>query len=130
MKKALIVLTMCMTVIFLAACGSGGAGSAGSEQEATTAAAAASDGSGDMYRVVVNDEAGKPVPGVIVQFCSDQFCQMGETDADGIAAYPDSPEGVYHVKVYSVPEGYAEDTAEYPVPEKFGDVTITLKAAE
>lgn len=129
MKKALIVLTMCMTVIFLAACGSGGAGSAGSEQEATTAAAA-SDGSGDMYRVVVNDEAGKPVPGVMVQFCSDQFCQMGETDADGIAAYPDSPEGVYHVKVYSVPEGYAEDTAEYPVPEKFGDVTITLKAAE
>ena len=129
MKKALIVLTMCMTVIFLGACGSGGAGSAGSEQEATTAAAA-SDGSGDMYRVVVNDEAGKPVPGVMVQFCSDQFCQMGETDADGIAAYPDSPEGVYHVKVYSVPEGYAEDTAEYPVPEKFGDVTITLKAAE
>lgn len=129
MKKALIVLTMCMTAIFLAACGSGGAGSAGSEQEATTAAAA-SDGSGDMYRVVVNDEAGKPVPGVMVQFCSDQFCQMGETDADGIAAYPDSPEGVYHVKVYSVPEGYAEDTAEYPVPEKFGDVTITLKAAE
>lgn len=129
MKKALIVLTMCMTVIFLAACGGGGAGSAGSEQEATTAAAA-SDGSGDMYRVVVNDEAGKPVPGVMVQFCSDQFCQMGETDADGIAAYPDSPEGVYHVKVYSVPEGYAEDTAEYPVPEKFGDVTITLKAAE
>ena len=129
MKKALIVLTMCMTVIFLAACGSGGAGSAGSEQEATTAAAA-SDGSGDMYRVVVNDEAGKPVPGVMVQFCSDQFCQMGEIDADGIAAYPDSQEGVYHVKVYSVPEGYAEDTAEYPVPEKFGDVTITLKAAE
>ena len=126
MKKVLAVLMMCMTMMILAACG-GGTG-AGSGQKATTAAAV--EKAADMYRVVVKDEAGKPVEGVMVQFCSDQFCQMGETDADGIAAYPDSPEGAYHVKVYSVPEGYAEDTAEYPAPEKFGDVTITLKAAE
>lgn len=80
------------------------------------------------YRVITVDESGAPVAGVTVQFCSDQICTTGETDADGIAVF-DSPEGIYTVHVGSVPEGYAEDETEYPVPGKYGDVTITLKTA-
>ena len=57
------------------------------------------------------------------------MCLMVETYADGIATF-DSEEGVYTVHVYMVPEGYADDETEYKVPEKHGDVYITLKAAK
>ena len=120
MRKKLILFMTCLTLVFLAACGGA--------KESDSAPAA--EGKADIYRVIVKDEAGKAVPGVMVQFCSDKACQMGETDAEGIAQYPDTPEGKYHVTIYSVPEGYAEDDTEYPVPETFGDVTITLKAAQ
>lgn len=121
MKKTITVLLMCLAAVMLAACGGGGKND--SPAEATEAKA-------DMYRVIVKDEEGKPVQGVRIQFCSDQFCQMGETDAEGVAAFPDSPEGVYTAHVYSVPEGFAEDKTEYDVAETFGDLTITLKAAQ
>ena len=102
----------------LAACGE----SAGS--------AAIPENPGNVYRVVVTDESGAPVQGVIVQFCSDMMCLMGETDADGIATFENQEEGAYTVHVYDVPEGFAEDATEYTAPENFGDVNITLKAAE
>ena len=121
MKKTIAVLLMCLAVALLAACGGGGK---------EDAPAAATEAKADMYRVIVKDEAGKPVQGVMIQFCSDQACQMGETDAEGIAAFPDTPEGVYTVHVFGVPEGFAEDETEYPVAETFSDVTITLKAAQ
>jgi hypothetical protein len=55
---------------------------------------------------------------------------MGETDADGIATFENQEEGAYTAHVYMVPDGYAEDETEYPLPEKYGDITITLKAAQ
>lgn len=117
MKKKLSILMVCMTLLLLAACGGGG------KEEAPAGEAKAK-----LYRVVVKDEAGKPVPAVMLQFCSDETCQMGETNSEGIAEFPDNPEGAYTVHVYSVPEGFAEDDTEYPAPETYGDVTITLKA--
>ena len=118
MKKIItIAVILCMSMALLAACGGSGGGSS------------ASDNPGNVYRVIVNDESGAAVQGVMVQFCSDQMCIMGETDADGIALF-DQDEGAYTIHVYSVPEGYAEDATEYPVPETYGDVNITLKAAE
>ena len=71
----------------------------------------------------------KSAVGVNIQFCSDLMCIMGTTDADGIAAFPDQEAGAYTVHVFSVPEGYAEDATEYPMPETYGDLKITLKAA-
>ncbi len=78
------------------------------------------------YEVLVNDGAGKPVPGVTVQFCSDTECILGETAENGIAVF-EKEAGTYTVHVLKVPEGYAADDAEYPAPDKPGRVTVVLK---
>ena len=119
MKRITVLFIIALSILVLAGCGGSGSDSASSAPE----------NPGDVYRVITVDESGAPVAGVAVQFCSEQMCLMGETDADGIAAF-EQEEGAYTVHVYKVPDGYAEDATEYPVPETYGDVTITLKAAE
>lgn len=121
MKKIItLAMVLCMSTFMLAACGGSNAGSAASVPE----------NPGNVYRVVVTDESGAAVQGVMIQFCSETMCLMGETDDSGIATFENQEEGAYTVHVYSVPDGYAEDATEYPAPEKYGDVTITLKAAQ
>ena len=78
------------------------------------------------YEVLVNDAAGKPVSGVVIQFCSDTECIMGTTNDKGIAAF-DKEAGSYTIHVLKVPEGYAPDDTEYSAPAKPGLVTIVLK---
>ena len=78
------------------------------------------------YEVLVNDAAGKPVPGVTIQFCSDTECIMGTTNDKGIAAF-DKEAGSYTIHVLKVPEGYAPDDTEYSAPAKPGLVTVVLK---
>lgn len=107
----------------LAGCGGSGSSDSG-------AAPAGGENPGNVYRVITVDESGAPVAGTMVQFCSDQMCIMGETDADGVAVFEQDEAGIYTVKVYAVPDGFAEDKTEYPAPESYGDVNITLKAAE
>ena len=119
MKKLIAVLVLCISAAMLASCGGGD----------SSTKAKVPENPGNVYRVITCDESGAPVEGVAIQFCSDQMCQMGETDADGIATF-NSEEGVYTAHVYMVPEGYADDETEYKVPEKHGDVYITLKAAK
>ncbi|MBQ9005406.1 MAG: hypothetical protein IJ092_03420 [Atopobiaceae bacterium] len=115
--KGFAVLFAVMVVFALAACGSGSAGSKGIP-----------DNPGNVYRAIVQDESGAPVKGVTVQFCSDSMCYTGETDDSGIVTLQIDEFG-YTVHVLSVPEGFAEDTTEYPAPTTFGDVAITLKKA-
>ncbi len=81
------------------------------------------------YRVAVTDEAGDPVPGVLIQFCSDTLCMAEETGQDGTVSWK-AEAGTYTVHVLKAPEGYAEDPAEYAAPEKPGTVVITLLKAE
>ena len=119
-KKITLTLVLCMSMVMLGACG--GIGS--------DAAASVRKNPGNVYRVIVNDESGAAVQGAMIQFCSDAMCMMGETDADGIAAFENQEEGSYTVHVYSVPDGFAEDETVYPAPETYGDVAITLKAAQ
>ncbi|MBO5556824.1 MAG: Ig-like domain-containing protein [Oscillospiraceae bacterium] len=78
------------------------------------------------YEVVVNDAAGKPVPGVTIQFCSDAECIMGTTDDKGVAVF-DKEAGSYTIHVLKVPAGFAADDTEYPAPAQPGQVTIVLK---
>ena len=118
MRKMIVVLVVCMGVIMLTACG-GGSSSGGSS----------SGDKASAYTVVTVDESGAPVEGVALQFCSGDMCQMGETDMDGKAVF-EVEEGRYTVHVFQAPEGYAEDTTEYDLPENYGEVKITLKAAE
>ena len=78
------------------------------------------------YRIQVVDPDGKPVEGVMVQFCSDSQCLVGKTGADGIAAF-DEPAGSYTVHLLKVPAGYEKDSTEYPVPETPDTVVLTLR---
>lgn len=122
MKRIVAILVICLGVFMLAGCGGSGSSDSG--------AAPAGENPGNVYRVITVDESGAPVAGTMVQFCSDQMCIMGETDADGVAVFEQDEAGIYTVKVYAVPDGFAEDKTEYPAPESYGDVNITLKAAE
>lgn len=78
------------------------------------------------YEVLVKDEAGKPVSGVRIQFCSDTECLMGTTDENGSAVF-DQKAGSYTIHVLMAPEGYAADDTEYAAPAQPGQVTIVLK---
>ena len=78
------------------------------------------------YEVLVNDQSGKPVAGVLVQFCSDTVCIMGETDANGIAVF-EKAVGKYTVHILKAPDGFAKDDTEYPAPAEPGKMTIVLK---
>ncbi len=118
MKRITVLFVIALSVLVLAGCGGSGADSA----------SAAPENPGNVYRVITVDESGAPVEGTAVQFCSAQMCLMDQTDADGIAVFEQEEDSSYTVHVYKVPEGYAEDKTEYPVPETYGDVTITLKA--
>ncbi|MBQ6583057.1 MAG: hypothetical protein IJH77_04430 [Mogibacterium sp.] len=112
MKKVLIiVLTITMALGLLVGCG----GSKGQEENQVKA-----------YLALVVDEENAPVEGVSLQLCSDQACVMAKTDNTGIAQF-DVDEGIYTLKVYAVPEGFAEDKSEYAVPETYGLVQIVLK---
>lgn len=115
--KGLAVLFSVMLAFVLVACGKG---SGGSSIPANP---------GNAYRVIVVDESGAPVKGVNVQFCSSSICYTGETDAQGIASFPDVGEGAYTVHIVKAPEGFAKDSTEYEAPSTYGDITITLKAA-
>lgn len=42
---------------------------------------------GGEYNILVVDENDNPVPGVIVQFCTDTMCNLGKTKDDGIAVF-------------------------------------------
>ncbi len=83
-------------------------------------------GSKTPYQVQVNDEAGQPVAGATIQFCSDEECVMGTTDDKGVATF-DKEAGSYTVHVLKAPDGYAKDDTEYEAPEKPGTLTIVLK---
>ena len=124
MKKLVtFAVILCMSMALFSACGGSGADNGASVPSVP-------ENPGNVYRVIVNDESGAGVQGVMIQFCSDTMCIMGETDADGIAAFEGQEEGTYTIHVYSVPDGFAEDATEYSAPETYGDVSITLKAAQ
>ena len=154
MNKAACLLAAGMMMLLMAGCGAKQQAPAPSQAAETTAAAtkapettaaaqaaettaaaqaaettAAATEEAGKYSVKVEDESGAPVAGVTIQFCTDSLCMTGKTDAEGIASFAQAP-GSYTVHVLRVPDGYAEDPAEYSTPEKPGTVNIVLKAAE
>ena len=97
-----------------------------SEEEAEESQLAAYVETNDdsVYRVIVMDGNGEPVPEVMVQFCSDTACMMGKTDETGTTVFQE-PLGHYTVHVLKAPEEYTVDEAEYHL-EAFADLTIYL----
>ena len=99
---------------------------AASEAVSDTSAAAPNDQG--CYRVIVNDANG-PVQGVTIQFCDESTCNLGKTDANGVATF-EFPEGTaYDVHVLKVPEGYQKTGETFKTLSNYSDVTITIDKA-
>ena len=83
---------------------------------------------GLTYRVYVKDEEDQPLAGVIVQFCDDTSCRLGETDEDGCAAFEVSEKKDYEIHIMKAPDGYTFDKEEiFHANEDGSDTTIVLK---
>ncbi len=84
----------------------------------------------DAYRVLVMNEAGDPLEGASVQFCTDTICMLQKTDAEGLARFQVAP-GVYTVHVLEAPEGYFSDPKqEYITEDVYSTLEIMLFAGE
>ncbi len=83
------------------------------------------DTNGDsVYRVIVIDEDGNPIPEVKIQFCSDSTCMTGETDETGTAVFQEE-KGHYTAHILKAPEEYDVIDSEFTL-EEFCDLTIIL----
>ena len=118
MKKMTAMILALVMVLALAA----GAFAANVENGAQT------PNDAGKYRVFVTDEAGNPVMGAAVQFCSDVACNLGKTNEDGVAEF-DAPEGVYTVHMLKVPQGYEKNKVEVTTDTTYTDIFFVLKAA-
>ncbi len=78
------------------------------------------------YAVSFADQNGDPVPGCIVNFCTDDACTPVVADENGVAVYEGAP-FAYHLQVIRVPAGYAFDTArEFYADPAGGDISFTV----
>lgn len=60
------------------------------------------------YILHVVDQYGEPVPGVMVNFCTNEACTMAAGDENGVITF-DGEKADYHVQVLKVPDGYSVD---------------------
>ena len=61
------------------------------------------------YTARFSDQNGDPVPGCVINFCTDDSCQPVFSDESGVATFTGAPYP-YHLQVIKVPEGYSFDT--------------------
>ncbi len=57
------------------------------------------------YTVRFIGPEGEPVPGCVINFCTDEFCSPVTSDENGVAVFVGEPKA-YHLQILSVPEGY------------------------
>ena len=88
--------------------------------------ATAEAGTEGVYTVTVVDQDGTPVPGVYVNFCTDETCQPVQSDENGVITFTGEPDA-YHLQILTVPEGYGfeADFEAYIGPEP-GALTIEV----
>ncbi|MBQ8954638.1 MAG: redoxin domain-containing protein [Clostridia bacterium] len=63
------------------------------------------------YTVTFIDQNGDPVPGCIINFCTDETCVPTVANEEGVATFEGEPYP-YHLQVIRVPNGYEFDTAQ------------------
>ena len=61
------------------------------------------------YILHIVDQNGKPVPGMMVNFCTDTTCSLTQSDENGIISFDGGPD-VYHIQLLKAPEGYSFDS--------------------
>ena len=78
------------------------------------------------YEVTFTDQNGDPVPGCVINFCTDESCQPVRSDENGLAVFTGEPYA-YHLQVIKVPEGYDFDTTqEFTADETGGEIGFTV----
>lgn len=78
------------------------------------------------YTVSIVDQDGKPVPGCVVGFCTEESCVPIISDDNGRSVFNGAPYA-YHLQLLSVPEGYDYTGADDLFVKPEGDsVTITV----
>ncbi len=98
----------------------GDAQDAGTAQDASAAAEV-------TYTVVFTDQFGDPVPGCLVNFCTDSTCTPVAADDQGVATFVGAPYP-YHLQVIYAPEGYSIDTSlEYTADPEGGPLALTVE---
>ena len=80
-------------------------------------------------RVIVSDTEGNAVEGAMVQFCSDEACTLGKTDAQGVAAFEVEEGTTYTVHILKAPEGYEKNEEEFTVEDVSNPVSFILRKA-
>ena len=79
-----------------------------------------------VWTVIFEDEEGNPVPGGIVNFCTDSTCLPVPADENGRAVFTGAPQS-YHLQVLRAPQGYAAEPGwEAWTEENGGEVRIPL----
>ena len=130
MKKQLICgLSILMAGVLLAGCSGKGGNTVVTENPDSQTQTTEATSSDSAYSILVVDENDNPVSGVMVQFCTDTMCNLGETTDDGIAVFEADNPGAYTVHIQGVPDGFAEDETEYVTEESFGQLKVVLKSA-
>ena len=91
-----------------------------------TAEAAQSEAGVSTYTVSFVDQNGDPVPGCVINFCTDEACVPTLADENGVAVFEGAPYA-YHLQVIKVPAGYEFDTAqEFYAEEAGGEMSFTV----
>ena len=124
-KKVFVFLLALCLLFGLCACGGSNEQTTPTTTEPVQNVADPIDDGNLTYLVTVVDEAGKPVPQVMVQLCS-QSCFLAATDAEGVARFH-LPEDAYKASVTVMPEGYRVDAEEFYFADGSKELTIKLK---
>ena len=65
---------------------------------------AAADGNVD-FEITILDQDGNPVPGCVVNFCTEESCVPVIADENGLVSFSAAPYA-YHLQILSLPDGY------------------------
>jgi len=79
------------------------------------------------YIIRLTDTNGDPVPGVMVQVCSETLCNVYVSDEDGMCAFVLEPDN-WEMHLLMIPEGYLGDTESVTSLDPMGEeIEIVLQ---
>ncbi|MBR6029985.1 MAG: TlpA family protein disulfide reductase [Clostridia bacterium] len=79
------------------------------------------------YVLHVTDQYGAPVPGLMLNFCTDTACVLLKSDENGLIIFEGAPD-TYHVQLLKAPEGYSFDPGfELYTPKAYGEWLLRVR---
>ena len=69
----------------------------------------------------------EPVKGVLIQFCDDSICNVGETNSKGLVSFNVPAGKIYEVHVLKTPSGYKANSEIYKTQNIYGNIVINIE---